>query len=135
MAMKGRKPTATVIKLATGNRGRRPMPVGEPMPAGAIEKPTKLRGRVSALWDQFITRAFWLTWADGPKALMWVHLQAEFERAPGSMVAARIAQLRALGSELGLDPAARARLGAQGSGRANDPATPTGEDRTKRYFE
>ena len=44
---------------------------------------------------------------------MWVYLQAEFEADPAMMTAARIAQLRALGSELGLDPSSRARAGFQ----------------------
>jgi hypothetical protein len=123
MATRGRKPTATVIKLARGNPGRRPLPRDEPRPQGDVEKPDGLSGRPSLLWDQFIERAFWLTWADGPKALIWCHLQAEFERKPGKMVASRIAQLRALGSELGLDPASRARLGVRDDDKAReDPA-------------
>lgn len=122
MAIRGRKPTATVIRLATGNPGRRPIPMGEPVPNGAIERPAGLKGKPAALWDRFIARASWLTWADGPKALMWCHLQAEFERAPGKMVASRISQLRALGSELGLDPSSRARLGGSGRDKPQDPA-------------
>jgi hypothetical protein len=123
MAIRGRKPTATVIRLATGNPGKRPIPAGEPVPEGEIEKPPKLKGRAAELWDRFIARAHWLTWADGPKSMMWCHLHAEFERAPGKMQSARIAQLRALGSELGLDPASRARLGAKGdNGKPKDPA-------------
>ncbi|MGH7184886.1 MAG: hypothetical protein ACREIB_01235 [Pseudomonadota bacterium] len=113
MAIRGKKPTATVIKLVTGNPGNRALPKegAEPTPQGPIEKPP-LKGKASDLWDRFIARAFWLTWADGPKALIWVHLQAEFERAPAKMQSARIGQLRALGSELGLDPSSRSRLGA-----------------------
>jgi phage terminase small subunit len=42
---------------------------------------------------------------------MWVCLHAEFERDPAGMIAARVAQLRALGSELGLDPSSRSRFG------------------------
>jgi phage terminase small subunit len=42
---------------------------------------------------------------------MWCNLQAELEAAPDRMLAARIGQLRALGSDLGFDPASRARLG------------------------
>jgi phage terminase small subunit len=37
-------------------------------------------------------------------------MQAEAEENPRAMTAARIGQLRALGSELGMDPASRARL-------------------------
>lgn len=127
MAIRGRKPTATVIKLASGNPGKRPIPQGEPEPGGEIERPAKLKGKVAELWDRFIARAFWLTWADGPKALMWCHLQAEFERSPKNMQAARIAQLRSLGSELGLDPASRARLGTK-------DANGKPKDASDRYF-
>lgn len=109
--MKGRKPTPTVLRLVTGNAGKRPLPAPDPLPAGTVERPKKLRGAVAKLWDTYIARAFWLSWADSPKALMWCHLEAEFERAPGKMIASRIAQLRALGSELGFDQAARARMG------------------------
>jgi hypothetical protein len=90
MATRGRKPTATVIKLARGNPGRRPVPAGEPVPVGAIEKPPALRGKPAMLWEKFIARAHWLTWADGPKSLLWCHLQAQFERAPLKMLSARI---------------------------------------------
>jgi hypothetical protein len=112
MAIRGKKPTATIVKLHQGTlRPGRANPE-EPKPEGAVEKPKGLRGKASQLWDRFIGRAFWLTWADGPKALIWCHLQAEFERSPKDMQSARIAQLRALGSELGLDPSSRSRLGA-----------------------
>jgi hypothetical protein len=110
MALRGRKPKPTQLKRITGNPGRRPLPSDEPMRVGAIERPESLNGRPGELWDNFIERAYWLTWADGPKALLWVCLQAEFEEAPRKMLSSRIAQLRAVGSELGLDPASRARL-------------------------
>jgi hypothetical protein len=122
MAIRGRKPTSTVVKLAMGNPGKRKLPEREPAPVGPIERPAKLHGRPGALWDRFIERAYWLTWADGPKALMWCHLQAEFEQSPKNMVASRIAQLRALGSELGLDPASRARLDMSHQVDRLDPA-------------
>lgn len=109
--MKGRKPTARILRLVQGNAGKRPLPAADPVPSGSVERPAKLRGAAAKLWDDYITRSWWLTWADSPKALMWVHLQAEFQRSPGKMIAARLAQLRALGSELGFDQAARTRLG------------------------
>jgi hypothetical protein len=123
MAVRGRKPTATVLRLITGNPGDRPIPKGEPVPDGPVERPEKLRANVGKLWDRWIARAYWLTWADSPKALMWCHLQAEFEKSPAEMLSARIAQLRALGSELGLDPSARQRMGTKGNGgKKKDPA-------------
>lgn len=123
MAVRGQKPKPTHLRLVEGNAGKRPVPEGEPIPKGEIQKPSKLKGKPGGLWDQFISPAFWLTSADGPKAFMWCHLQAEFERAPGKMVASRISQLRALGSELGFDPASRARLGVKDNdGKPKDPA-------------
>lgn len=121
MALGGRRPTATVIKLATGKHGRIGIPEGEPIAEGAPIKPPKLKGRVSALWDEVVERAPWLTSADSYKLHVWCALHAEFERAPRKMVAAMIAQLRNAGSELGLDPGSRARLGTKPAPKA-DPA-------------
>jgi hypothetical protein len=104
------------------------LPAADPLPAGSIERPAKLRGAAGKLWDAHISRAWWLTWADGPKARMWCHLQAEFDRAPGKMIASRIAQLRALGAELGFDQAARQRMGLR------DPAPNHREDLAAKYM-
>ena len=124
MAIRGRKPTATVLRLITGNPGDRPIAENEPQPGGPVERPEKLKASVGRLWDCYIARCHWLTWADSPKALMWCHLQAEFEKSPLKMLSARIAQLRALGSELGLDPSARQRMGTkQNGGEKKDPAS------------
>jgi hypothetical protein len=109
--MPGPKPTATIIKLARGNPGRRPLPVNEPTVAGIPIKPSKLSKRANQFWDQVVGFSVWLTEAESFKLFMWAELHAEFERAPSRMIAGRIAQLRALGSELGLDPGSRARLG------------------------
>jgi hypothetical protein len=108
--MKGRKPRPRYLRLIDGNRGRRPLPRPDPLPAGSIEKPAKLTKAAAILWDRYVTRAVWLTWADSPKAAMWCELQSQFERRPSKMLASKIAQLRAVGSELGFDPATRARL-------------------------
>lgn len=114
MATRGAKPKPTALRVIEGNAGKRPLPEDEPDPGGRPSKPNKLRKRESELWDEFIETAFWLSAHDGPKAHMWVCMQAEFERGPSKMIAGRIAQLRALGSELGLDPASRTRLGGNG---------------------
>jgi hypothetical protein len=109
--------------VVTGNPGKRRLPPADPLPAGSIERPQRLNKAAACLWDRFIARAYWLTWADGPKALMWVCLQAEYQKAPSRMIASRIAQLRALGAELGFDQAARVRLGLVGTDDARrDPA-------------
>jgi hypothetical protein len=113
--MRGRKPTPLHLRLIAGNPGKRPLPQPRTdipeIPGGPIERPENLKGIPGKLWDRYIVRCHWLTWADGPKALMWCHLQAEYERKPAEMIASRIAQLRAVGSDLGLDVTARDRLG------------------------
>jgi hypothetical protein len=96
--------------VIAGNPGKRPLPPPDPLPAGSIERPENLDPAVAVFWDRFIARAFWLTWADGPKALMWCCLMSEFQQSPTKMLSARIAQLRALGSELGFDAASRTRM-------------------------
>lgn len=126
MALRGRKPVAEVIRLATGNPGKRPIRSGPDAP-GALVRPAKIRGRAAELWDEVAERAPWLSAADSYKLHVWCELQAEFERAPRKMVAARIGQLRSAGSELGLDPGSRARLG-----KGNDGAAP--QDPSAKYF-
>lgn len=82
---------------------------------GSLVRPAKLRGAAAKLWDIYISQAYWLTWADVPKAFIWCCLQAEYEHAPKEMIASRIAQLRAVGSEIGFDAAARTRMGVCGN--------------------
>lgn len=127
MATTGRKRVSSVVRLVTGTRGRNPINPAEPKPSGRPEPPRKLTGRAAVYWKRYVVPAFWLTSADSQKAFMWVHMSAEYEAStqpgpagapPVPMLAARIAQLRALGSELGLDPASRARLGGD---RAPEP--------------
>ena len=122
MAVRGQKPLATVVKIATGNRGRRPLPRGEPVAEGTPQKPPRLSGRAAALWDEVVAHAVWLRAPDAFKLHIWCALQAEFERAPTKMIAARIGQLRALGSELGLDPSSRVRLATGQDLGPDDPA-------------
>ena len=122
MAVRGVKPKPTILKLVAGNPGKRPIPRAEARPEGSPEKP-RLPPEASRLWDARIARAFWLTWADSDKAAMWCLLQAEFYASEGAMIAARIGQLRALGSELGFDPASRARIGPDAKTKeTKDPA-------------
>src|SRR6267154_1897203 len=111
MAIRGRKPTPTVLRLITGRHlTDRPLPKNEPRPGGAPERPAKMSKVAGEMWERFIARAYWLTWADTRKARLWCVLEAEAQKSVAKMTASRIAQLRALGSELGFDPASRARL-------------------------
>lgn len=112
MATRGPKPTATVVKLAAGNPGRRPLPKGEPLPTGRPVPPLAMSGRQADLWAQFVAPAWWLTEFDAPAAWLWCQLQAEAEANPTGFLSARIGQLRGLYNELGLTPSARTRLGS-----------------------
>ena len=124
MATRGARPKPTFLRIVGGNAGKRPLPKNDPMPEGPPEKPPGMDGEAGALWNIRIARAHWLTWADSDKAAMWCLLQAEFYAANGDITAARIAQLRALGSELGFDPSSRARIGADASPKekSKDPS-------------
>lgn len=148
MAISGRKPTPVALKLITGNPGKRPLPEQRDpqthgdIPGGPIERPDRMPKPPGKLWDRYIARCHWLTWADGPKALMWCHLQAEYEKKPTAMIASRIAQLRALGSELGLDVGSRDRMGVTiPTGRApqqqetQDGGKKEPVSHAKKYFE
>jgi phage terminase small subunit len=111
--LRGQKPTATVIKLATGNRGKRALPVGEPMLEDPPVMPKWLKGRGAELWRDIVRIAFWLREPDSYKLAAWCDRQAEFEK-PSKRAAWRAAdrrEHRSLGSELGLDPTSRARMG------------------------
>jgi hypothetical protein len=113
MASRGRprKPTQLLVIKNTISTTRHADRVGEPVSGGRPVPPQPLCEREGELWAQFVDSAPWLGFHDGPKSYMWVCLHAEFERDPAGMIAARVAQLRALGSELGLDPSSRSRFG------------------------
>jgi hypothetical protein len=125
MASRGRKPKPTHLRLVGGNAGKRPIAataadaqIGK---LGPAIKPKGMRGRGSQLWDDTIARCHWLEWPDSEKAALWCYLQAEFVASQGKMISARIGQLRALGSELGLDPVSRQRLGVMAAPQNRDP--------------
>jgi hypothetical protein len=127
MATRGNRPKSPYLKLVQGNPGRRAIQV---QPRRKREKPLKPHHKLtrpqSALWKRFIEPAHWLTDLDVAKAYTWVLLQAAFEANPDEFHAAKLSHLRLLGSELGLDPTARARLGV------TDDEAP---DETDHYFE
>ena len=116
MAIRGQRPTADVIRLANGQK---PMTANAPQAAGRPRPPIPMKGRAAALWKRYVAPAYWLADADSPKAWLWCMLTAECEADPATFLSARISQLRSLGSELGMDPASRARMGTPAS--APDP--------------
>jgi len=64
-------------------------------------------------WNRYIVPAHWLTRADETKSAIWCNLMAEYEAATEKMIAAKMWQLRGLGSELGFDPVSRTRIGSR----------------------
>jgi hypothetical protein len=126
MAIRGRKPRATAVKIVAGNPGKRRLNSNEPMTDGRPSPPIPLKGRPLALWRRFITKAWWLTSTDSPTCWLWVQLHAEAENDVAGMNATRLAQLRALASELGFNPASRSQLVGT--------RTPPGSDPASRFF-
>src|SRR5215472_12923251 len=125
--IRGRKPKPTQLKLVTGNPGGRPMPKCEPDPGGKPIKPRWLKGRGVTLWNEVMGFAFWLTEADSYKLAAWCDRQAEFEKNREHWTAADRREHRSAGSELGLDPASRTRLGPMEDPRRKD-------DLASKYF-
>lgn len=87
------------------------------MPEGKPAKPKWLKGRGAALWDEVLAFVSWLTIADSYKLAAWCDRQADYERSRKQWTAADRREHRAAGSEIGLDNAARARMGVK-----RDPA-------------
>ncbi len=124
MGVRGRKPKPTHLKLVTDNPGGRPLPENEPDPGGKPIKPKYLKGRAAVLWDEVLAIAFWLSVADSYKLAAWCDREAEFQRGDRrNWTAADRREHRSAGSELGLDPASRARMGKPpDGGKKDDPA-------------
>ena len=104
MAKPGRKQTPKDLKVIDGGfRADRPGD-GEVFDDDVdLDPPKKFRGKAKALiWDKWIRHTPWLTEYDVPTAFAWVELYYEFQSKPTDMIASRIAQMRALNSELGL---------------------------------
>lgn len=99
------------------------MAANEPQPEGELEKPKNLKGKAAKLWDHWAPRLDWLTTVDSPKLAMWCRMAADIDdaRSTFDVPASYISQWRTLGSELGLDPSARARMGASGKKKDADP--------------
>jgi len=118
MAIRGRKPKPVALHVVGGtlNTTRHAAAQNAPDAGGSSVRPAKLKKREGELWDQYIETAFWLSSHDSAKAHQWCVLFAQWEKKPAEMTAAYFGQLRSLGSELGLDPASRMRMG--GSGKA-----------------
>lgn len=143
MAVRGTRPKSPELKLVDGNPGGRPIhgafepqvPVPDIPAPRHLDKPKWIKGvRIAELWDELTGMCWWLSVSDVYKIGNWCALQAEFEKAPGKMSAARLNALRALGSELGLDPTSRARMGSMKGQRKAESAKAEEADPSKKYF-
>jgi phage terminase small subunit len=122
--LRGARPKLTVLKVVQGNPGHRRLPQGEPMPDGKPVPPGWLTGRALQLWQEVTAFATWLGRPDGFKLAAWCDRQADFERSRKTWTAADRREHRSAGSELGLDPTSRARVGpcAAAPSAGYDPA-------------
>src|SRR4051812_39595711 len=111
MAFRGRRPTLSVVKNATGNPGHRPINDLEPKPEGDAVRPKFVKGRAKKLWDQYapdlIANQVLTTWDShsfGRLCCEW----ADYEANPASFNSARKSEMRKHESQFGLgDPAGR----------------------------
>ena len=116
------KPTQLLVVKNTLRSGRHAGRQDEVQPEGELVKPAFLRGRAGRIWKEYGSRCFWLTAADSHIFAAWCAISAELERGVGKVPAARIAQWRGLGGDLGIGPSARARIGT--TQRPKRPRTP-----------
>ncbi len=133
MAGRRKKPPQLHVLQGTYRADRHdPAPVGEDVPLEPPPAPAYLRRRrrARALWDEHaagLAALGVLERLDAWQLGVWCCLVAEFERSPAKMPASRIAQMRALGTTLGLDQASRARLRAEAQAGAPKPSDPLDE--------
>lgn len=147
--MKGRKPKPPVLRLVTGNPGKRPIKA-VPQPTGKAARPAGLSPGAAAEWQRLAPRlvalglltpadrAFFAayceaveTWRDSNEKLRQhgaVVLDANRRPIKNPWLRVRsdaAAEIRLFGAEFGLSPVARARLDDQAPADrrpSNDPA-------------
>lgn len=109
MATCGRKPKPTYLHVVEGTHnvtrhGKLSKAKAEIDSAegNRAEKPKHYAGVKSKIWDRYIAPCPWIDRHMEVAAIIWCELFEEFTRAPTLMVAGRIAQMRALSSDLGL---------------------------------
>ncbi len=115
----GPKPAPTALKKLAGNPGKRALPTNEPHPdGGAPPCPEWMPPEGREQWQRVVPeldRLKLLTKVDGAVIEAFCAIYAEFVvsvRKGEPIKAALIGQMRFFAGELGLTPAARARLSA-----------------------
>ena len=130
------------LKLVTGNAGKRPIPMTEPVVRGGPAKPAWLTGRGAEVWREVVGFAYWLTRADSYMLADWCDREAAKEnpRKRAKWTASDRREHRSLGSELGLGASSRARMalndpGAKGRRTPDDkPDGKTKADPAQKYL-
>lgn len=122
------RPTPTALKKLAGNPGKRPINKDEPLPTtGAPQRPDWLTGDSLAEWNRIVPeldRLGILTCVDGGILEAYCVTYGAIVAAVRSNEppkAALLGQLRAYAAELGMTPAARAKLIIP-KGKEDDPA-------------
>lgn len=117
---RGQKPKPSELRRLQGNPGHRPIPQELDIGSGKLIAPDHLTAGAMKIWKRDIGRASWLTWADQMKCELYCALYDTFvNEGIEGMTAGMVSQLRVVAAELGFDPSARTRMGAnlkEGSG-------------------
>jgi phage terminase small subunit len=125
--MRGRKPKPTILKLLTGNPGKRPLNNNEPEPIlinGAVVPPKYLEGAALEEWNvqsAYLTSNRILGENELSLLANYCYLHGEFVKDAECrriMNAALIGQMRALRAELGIGPSVRSKFV---SGKPKEP--------------
>ena len=136
----GRKKKPTLLKLVTGNPGRRPMNTNEPEPLpGELVAPDWLDEEAKQKWGEVIRLCPWITAADTDTLALYCDAYSHYLKAQKLSIKTPVIknpegklsknpawtarneafqQLRSAGSELGLSPSSRA--GISGGGERRD---------------
>jgi hypothetical protein len=99
------------------------------MPEGQPVMPRWVEGRAVELWADLVRMCFWLREPDSYKMALWADLTAKIEDQTyrDKLSMSELGKWMNLGSELGLDPISRARMGMVKRGQAK-------EDPANKYF-
>lgn len=155
---RGRKPTPTILKMAAGNPGKRPLPKNEPQAEIAIpERPAELNDIAAAEWDRItplLQQSGLITLLDRSTLAIycqtyaiWVEAEERVKKKgrvcltekgypmlnPWHTVATNAAKdLKAFATEFGLSASARTRIGAnKSSDELSDPLSAFAKKRSK----
>jgi P27 family predicted phage terminase small subunit len=135
----GRKKKPTLLKLVTGNPGRRPINPTEPEPApGEVLAPDWLDEEGRKKWAEVLDNCHWIAPVDGDMLALYCDAYSHYLKAQRLSIKTPLArtpdgkmiknpawtarneafqQMRSAGSELGLSPSSRAGIGGGGERR------------------